>query len=180
MMERLTYDFVVGGDHCWEIHGADNLLCKEVCVNQGDSGCENCPIRMAIDRLAAYEDTGLTPEEVSEYQHLCETYVEAGLDSKFVQACIDATKRGVTIEQIVELGLPNDPLALEEMREMGGEPVWCEEHECWGIVACDTVGVWANRPFLVGVRETSVNFEYDIEARSLTLYRRKPEEVQNG
>lgn len=63
-MERLTYDFAIGDRHCWEVHGADNLVCEDVCKNQGDKGCEGCPIREAIDRLAAYEDTGLTPEEI--------------------------------------------------------------------------------------------------------------------
>lgn len=55
--ERLTYDFCIGGNHCWQIKGADNYLCKDVCVKQGDSGCEICPIKKAFDRLAAYEDT---------------------------------------------------------------------------------------------------------------------------
>ncbi len=63
-MDRLTYDFAIGENHCWEVHGADNLVCEEVCKNQGDKGCEDCPIRKAIDRLAAYEDTGLEPEEI--------------------------------------------------------------------------------------------------------------------
>jgi len=63
-VDRLTYDFAIGKNHCWEVHGADNLVCEEVCKNQGDKGCEDCPIRKAIDRLAAYEDTGLMPEEV--------------------------------------------------------------------------------------------------------------------
>lgn len=63
-MERLTYDCCFGGNHCWQVHGADNYTCEEVCVNQGDDGCVGCPIRRAIDRLAAYEDTELTPEEI--------------------------------------------------------------------------------------------------------------------
>ena len=65
-MERLTYDFSVGGNHCWQVKGADNLECREVCQIQGDKGCKDCPIAAAFDRLAAYEDTGLTPEEVQQ------------------------------------------------------------------------------------------------------------------
>ena len=63
-MERLTYDFCIGSNHCWQIKGADNFMCKEVCIKQGDDGCTNCPIKKAFDRLAAYEDTGLEPGEV--------------------------------------------------------------------------------------------------------------------
>lgn len=67
-MERLTYDFAIGNNHCWEVHGADNFMCKEVCVNQGDSGCEGCPIAKAIDRLAAYENTKLAPEDIERFK----------------------------------------------------------------------------------------------------------------
>ena len=55
-MERLTYDFALGGNHCWQVKGADNLECREVCERQGDDGCKTCPIAKAFDRLAAIED----------------------------------------------------------------------------------------------------------------------------
>lgn len=61
-MERLTYDFCIGDQHCWQIKGADSFTCKEVCENQG--GCKECPIAAAFDRLAAYEDTGLEPDDI--------------------------------------------------------------------------------------------------------------------
>ena len=62
-MERLTYNFGIGDSHCWQVKGADNLTCGEVCENQDNNGCDNCPIEKAFDRLAAYEDLGLEPEE---------------------------------------------------------------------------------------------------------------------
>ena len=55
-MKRLTYDFELGGNHCWQVEGADNLECREVCERQGDNGCKTCPIAKAFDRLAAIED----------------------------------------------------------------------------------------------------------------------------
>ena len=55
-MERLTYDFALGGNHCWQVKGADNLECREVCERQGDDGCKTCPIAKTFDRLAAIED----------------------------------------------------------------------------------------------------------------------------
>ena len=73
----------------------------------------------------------------------------------------------------------NDPLALDELRQMRGEPVWCKELECYGIVKMEKVGSWANELFLVGTwhnGDAAVNFEYDIKSRGLTLYRHKPEE----
>ena len=71
-MERLTYDFCIGSNHCWQIKGADNFMCKEGCNKQGDDGCTNCPIKKAFDRLAAYEDTGLEPGEVLTGKELAE------------------------------------------------------------------------------------------------------------
>ena len=65
-MERLTYDCCVGDIHCWQVKGADNLECRQVCEEQGENGCKGCPIALAFDRLAAYEDTGLAPEEVQQ------------------------------------------------------------------------------------------------------------------
>ena len=65
-MERLTYDCCFGDIHCWQVKGADNLECRQVCEEQGENGCKGCPIELAFDRLAAYEDTGLTPEEVQQ------------------------------------------------------------------------------------------------------------------
>lgn len=73
----------------------------------------------------------------------------------------------------------NDPLVLDELRQMRGEPVWCKELECYGIVKMEKVGRWANELFLVGTwhnGDVAVNFEYDIKSRGLTLYRHKPEE----
>lgn len=55
-MERLTYDFCINGMHCWQVKGADNLECGEVCESRNESGCIGCPIANAFDRLAAIED----------------------------------------------------------------------------------------------------------------------------
>ena len=55
-MERLTYDFCIAGKHCWQVKGADNLECGEVCKSRDDEGCNGCPIANAFDRLAAIED----------------------------------------------------------------------------------------------------------------------------
>ena len=55
-MKRMTYDFCISGNHCWQVKGADNLECREVCERQGDDGCKTCPIAKAFDRLAAIED----------------------------------------------------------------------------------------------------------------------------
>lgn len=77
----------------------------------------------------------------------------------------------------------NPPLTLEQLRGTTGEPVWCEDLQCWGIVKCETIGNWANIPLLVGAWHhpqsgSAVNFQYDIGMQNLTLYRHKPEAAE--
>lgn len=56
-----------------------------------------------LQRLAAYEGTGLEPEEVADFDRLIKLYLEADLDKQFVLACIEATKAGMTIDRLHEL-----------------------------------------------------------------------------
>lgn len=162
-MERLTKRF-------------DGWVMREGC--QGPcrtcNGAKCADIFPMIDRLAAYEDTGLTPDEVAEYQHLCETYVEAGLDSKFVQICIDATRGGVTIEQIMKLGSSNDPLTLEELREMDGEPVWVVPLNDFEILPANyLVNAYAEQ---MVVDKFGAYLDFEDYGKTWLAYRRRPEE----
>ena len=55
-MERLTEKHYLGTDHYMECSGSCNV----------DMDCIDCPsFDRLVERLAAYEDTGLTPAEVS-------------------------------------------------------------------------------------------------------------------
>lgn len=81
-MERLTYDFCIGGNHCWQVKGADNLECREICEQQEGEGCKSCPIATAFDRLAAYENTGLEPEEISQLKTAVSD-IKADVDEMF-------------------------------------------------------------------------------------------------
>ena len=71
---------------------------------------------------------------------------------------------------------PNEPLTMEELRKMDGEPAWWDDGEgsCWGIISVDSAGMWGGIPFLRG-RWRQVNFEYNIEERKMRIYRRPPE-----
>lgn len=77
------------------------LICSGNCetLNCGDCGI----LDKIVDRLAAYEDTGLEPEEVADFDRLVKLYLEAGLDKQFVLACIEATKAGITVDRLHEL-----------------------------------------------------------------------------
>ena len=82
---------------------------------------------------------------------------------------------------ITALSPPNEPLTLEELRKMDGEPAWWDDGEgsCWGIISVDSAGMWGGIPFLRG-RWRQVNFEYNIEERKMRIYRRPPEGAEDG
>jgi len=79
----------------------------------------------AWERLAAYEDTGLEPEEVVQTKlaligkALAEIKEIEGITTNRMIELAQAEKDG----RLVALP-PNDPLTLEELREMDGQPVW--------------------------------------------------------
>lgn len=75
-MERMTFDFCIAGQHCWQVHGADNNLCGEVCEQYGEKGCNNCPLGQAINRLAAYENSRIPPDELQEVADLFKNVID--------------------------------------------------------------------------------------------------------
>ncbi len=92
-----------------------------------------------IYRLAAYEDTGLTPEE------------------------------------IMTLIAPDDPLTLEELRQMDGEPVWVHSLD-------DDYGEWVlfqkidlGKTCAFAVIGATRNY-YDGYGKTWLAYRRRPED----
>lgn len=114
--------------------------------------------RIAVDHLAAYEDTGLTPVEISELKGLwkvvCELY---GINT---------------------VGLStNNPLTLEELREMDREWVWVERIGEY----TKTIKKFINGYGFVLMPESFVvvietKFKFEEYGKTWFAYRRKPEE----
>lgn len=59
--------------------------------------------RSDAELLAAYKASGLEPDGISEIIKLCGDYNKAGLDARFVQACIDAAESGLTTDRLRQL-----------------------------------------------------------------------------
>lgn len=64
---------------------------------------------------------------------------------------------------------PGKPLTLEQLREMDGQPVWCEDVGRWAIVSVSDAGKWKGVPFALFVRDGG-RFEWDIEDRGLCMH----------
>ena len=77
-------------------------------------------------------------------------------------------------EAISTLTPPNEPLTLEQLREMDGEPVWVEEAKHWALIDIEKGGQWDGVPFAIWA-ENGTKFTYNVESRGLHCYRRPPE-----
>lgn len=72
---------------------------------------------------------------------------------------------------------PNEPLSIEQLREMDGEPVWVEEVKHWALIDIEKGGQWDGMPFVIWA-ENGTKFTYNIKNRGLYCYRRPPEEEE--
>lgn len=77
-------------------------------------------------------------------------------------------------EAINALTPPNEPLTLEQLREMDGEPVWVEDVKHWALIDIEKGGQWDGVPFAIWA-ENGMKFTYNIKNRGLHCYRRPPE-----
>lgn len=68
----------------------------------------------------------------------------------------------------------NEPLTLEQLREMDGQPVWVEEVKHWALIDIEKGGQWDGIPFAVWA-ENGAKFTYNVKSRGLHCYRRPPE-----
>lgn len=129
-MERLTEHHVDGK---WAY-----MVCSGPCIDD-DFDCNYCTkLADIIERLAAYEDTGLEPQEITAMNKAFMGYELAkitefdGIPLQRLQELAQADKDGrLVISQL------NNPLTLEDLREMDGEPVWCVDgsgNKRWAIV----------------------------------------------
>lgn len=117
-----------------------------------DYTSEYLPLIEAAQKLAAYEDTGLTPEGIIE------------LKGSWRAAC---KFYGINHASSIS----NAPLTLEELREMDGEPVWCEKFE-WRIC----YGVSDFRGCLCMETGAGSCIQLNDYGKTWLAYRRKPEE----
>ena len=77
-------------------------------------------------------------------------------------------------EKCPTLPPPTEPLTLEELRQMNGEPVWVEDVKHWALIDIEKGGQWDGVPFAIWA-ENGAKFTYNVESRGLHCYRRPPE-----
>ena len=105
------------------------------------------------------------------------TYVnyEKGTRESNIQALFRlANFFGVSIDDLLGRCAPNEPLTLDELRKMDGQPVWVEDVEHWALIDIEKGGQWDGVPFAIWA-ENGMKFTYNIKNRGLHCYRRPPE-----
>ena len=110
------------------------------------------------------------------YRFLSEQLVkETGAFSKGVNKGLNIARSAMrNPDAIPTLTQPNEPLTLEELREMDGQPVWVEDVDHWVLIDIEKGGEWDGVPFAMWT-ENGVSFCYNVIDRNLLCYRRPPE-----
>lgn len=120
---------------------------------------------------------------VQRVNHLAELSARNSTPKDLAAALFEAVH---IIEQLRKAAAPppNEPLTLEQLREMDGEPVWCVDgygNACWCLVNCDDglpccydneTGLWDGSFY-----EMSGDGKYGLHKTGWLAYRRRPEEV---
>lgn len=90
---------------------------------------------------------------------------------------IDALKFALTaLRSMQEAG---EPLSLEQLKQMDGKPVWCEDVERWAIVSVSDAGKWKDVPFAL-FEKNGGRFEWNVEDRELSLYSYPPAHIDRS
>ena len=82
------------------------------------------------------------------------------------------------VERLPTLTPPNEPLTLEELREMSGEPVWIVEQPDWGHweLSADAEDYLADRDQdFYGLKHDDPAGRYGLHVLGWLAYRRPPE-----
>ena len=90
---------------------------------------------------------------------------------------IDALEFALTaLRSMREAG---EPLTVERLREMDGQPVWIEDLQTYSLVSVENNGTWEGVPFVV-FTENGVKFTYNIEERGLKIYPYPPAHIDRS
>ena len=130
----------------------------------------------------------MTLEEAIKNREKCLRYLEA-LEQKANPQNVEAVRWSVKALKFMQrstLTPPNEPLTIEQLREMDGEPVWCKwllpedraiEQGTWFIVISgDKAGLEIKRPAEYGCHFCKI----DDYGKTWLAYRRPPEGTEDG
>ena len=130
----------------------------------------------------------MTLEEAIKNREKCLRYLEA-LEQKANPQNVEAVRWSVKALKFMQrstLTPPNEPLTIEQLREMDGEPVWCkwllpedraiEQGKWFIVISGDKAGLEIKRPAEYGCHFCKI----DDFGKTWLAYRRPPEGTEDG
>ena len=130
----------------------------------------------------------MTLEEAIKNREKCLRYHEA-LEQKANPQNVEAVRWSVKALKFMQrstLTPPNEPLTIEQLREMDGEPVWCkwllpedraiEQGKWFIVISGDKAGLEIKRPAEYGCHFCKI----DDYGKTWLAYRRPPEGTEDG
>lgn len=144
-----------------------------------EENCENQYTRMAVFGIMQSMPTvdyQETPNEWVEALEAINNAAVAYMEGGPYENDLPGMEFAVEIDRLSRdfVRPPNEPLTLEQLREMDGEPVWVEDVEHWALIDIEKGGQWDGMPFATW-QENGVRFCYNVINRNLLCYRRPPE-----
>ena len=122
----------------------------------------------------------MTLEEAIKNREKCLRYLEA-LEQKANPQNVEAVRWSVKALKFMQrstLTPPNEPLTIEQLREMDGEPVWIVEQPDWGHweLSADAEDYLADRDQdFYGLKHDDPAGRYGLHVLGWLAYRRPPE-----
>ena len=130
----------------------------------------------------------MTLEEAIKNREKCLRYLEA-LEQKANPQNVEAVRWSVKALKFMQrstLTPPNEPLTIEQLREMDGDPVWCkwllpedraiEQGKWFIVISGDKAGLEIKRPAEYGCHFCKI----DDYGKTWLAYRRPPEGTEDG
>ena len=130
----------------------------------------------------------MTLEEAIKNREKCLRYLEA-LEQKANPQNVEAVRWSVKALKFMQrstLTPPNEPLTIEQLREMDGEPVWCkwllpedraiEQGKWFIVISGDKAGLEIKRPAEYGCHFCKI----DDYGKTWLAYRRPPEGTEDS
>ena len=153
---------------------ADRLLRELTALSHGQvwPGWTYDGIRLLIERQPILTQPNEWVEALEAINNAAVAYIEGGP----YENDLPGMELAVEIDRLSRdfVRPPNEPLTLEQLREMDGEPVWVEDVKHWALIDIEKGGQWDGVPFAIWA-ENGMKFTYNIKNRGLHCYRRPPE-----
>lgn len=128
----------------------------------------------------------LIERSVNELKEMMQTITMPQSAAEQLQKQIDAHEMAISAlrqESVTNRNGLNDPLTLDELRKMDGEPVWTvtiglSDSGRWELCACETICACPLHKVLRCVTATGecTDYEFDTCGKTWLAYRQKPEE----